>query len=102
MGPLLFALGLQGPLEKLDSEFTEVRVLAYLDDVYLQGPAADVERAFRRFSQLCKSSGLDMATEKCEGWSPGDPAGAQELSERLGMKFADQGLVALKRLCSRK
>ena len=94
MGPLLFALGLQGPLEKLGSEFPQVRVLAYLDDVYLQGPAADVERAFRRFSQLCKSIGLDMATEKCEGWSPGDPAGAQELSERLGMKFADQGLVA--------
>ena len=35
-----------------------------------------------------------MGTETCEVWSPGDPAGAQELSERLGMKFADQGLVA--------
>ena len=76
MAPLLFALGLQGPLEKLDSEFPEVRELAYLDDVYLQGTAADVERAFRRFSQLCKSIGHDMATEKCEVWSPGDPAGA--------------------------
>ena len=64
MGPLLFALGLQGPLEKLDSEFSEVWVLAYLDHVCLQGPAADVERACRRFSQLCKSIGLDMATEK--------------------------------------
>ena len=35
MGPLLFALGLQEPLEKLDSEFAELLVLAYLDDVYL-------------------------------------------------------------------
>ena len=32
MGPLQFALGLQGPLQNLASEFPEVRVLAYLDD----------------------------------------------------------------------
>lgn len=58
MGPLLFALGLQEPPEKLASEFPDVHVLAYFDDVYSQGPVADVERAFRRFSELFKSIGL--------------------------------------------
>ena len=73
-GPLLFALGLLEPLAKLAREFPDVHVLAYLDDVYIvQGPMADVERAFLRFSELCKSIGLEMATEMCEVWSPGDP-----------------------------
>ena len=112
MGPFLFPLGLQEQLEKLASEFPAVRVLAYLDNIYLQGPAAEVEKALLRFRQPCKSNGLDMATEKCELWYPADPARAEELSEHLGMKFADQGLLtrvwrqvvrwALMSLCSQK
>ena len=94
MGPLLLTLGLQEPLEKLASEFPDAHVLAYLDDVYLQGPVADVEKESLRFSELCKSIGLEMAMENCEVWSSGDPADAHDLSESLGMKFPDQGFVA--------
>jgi hypothetical protein len=34
--PLLFALGLQGPLEEIVRDLPEVRVVAYLDDLYIQ------------------------------------------------------------------
>ena len=94
LGPLLFSLGMQDVLDTLEGEHPDVLLLAYLDDVYLQGPATAVEAAFHRFSQLCKDIGLDMATEKCEAWSSGHPAGARGLSERLGMKFAEDGIVA--------
>ena len=52
-----------------------------------------MEAAFHRFSQLCKDIGLDMATEKCEAWSSSNPLGAPGLSDRLGMKFAEGGIV---------
>ena len=94
IGPLLFSLGLQGPLEEVARDFPEVRVVAYLDDVYLQGLPEHVEPAYRRLCELCKGIGLEMAPQKCEVWSPGDPAAAELLAESLGMKFADQGFVA--------
>ena len=56
--------------------------------------APEVEKSFHRFSELCKSIALEISAEKCEVWSPGDPADAEELSDGLGMKFAVQGLVA--------
>jgi hypothetical protein len=94
MGPLLFALGLQEHLETIASDFPDVRVLAYLDDVYLQGPTDAVHNSFSRFSHLCQSIGLDMATEKCEVWSRCSSEDAQVLSDKLGMKFAAEGFVA--------
>ena len=93
MGRLLFALGLQVPLEKLASNSPDVYVHAYLAEVYWQGPVADVEKTFLRFSELCQSIGLQKATEKCEVWSPGDLDDAHSLSENLGMKFARWGFV---------
>ena len=75
-GPLLFSLGMQDMLDTLERECPDVLLPAYLDDVYLQGPATAMEAAFHRFSQLCKDMGLDMATEKCESWSSGNPASA--------------------------
>jgi hypothetical protein len=94
IGPLLFALGLQGPLEEIVKDFPLVRVVAYLDDVYLQGPQADVEQAFGRFSERCESIGLVMANHKCEVWSLGNPEAAKELATSLGMQHAAQGFVA--------
>ena len=64
---------MQGVLDTLEGGHPDVLLLAYLDDVYLQGPATAVEAAFYRFSQLCKDIGLNMATEKCEAWSSGHP-----------------------------
>ena len=80
--------------EEIAREFPEVLILAYLDDVYLQGPQGAVEQAFNRFSERCKAIGLVMANHKCEVWSPGDPTAASELAETLGMGHAAQGLVA--------
>ena len=52
LGPLLCSLGVQDVLDTLERECPDVLVLAYLDDVYLQGPADAVKVAFYRFSQL--------------------------------------------------
>ena len=35
-----------------------------------------------------------MATEKCVVWSLADPADVDDLSDKLGMKFARHGFVA--------
>ena len=42
LGPLLFCLGMQDVLDTLEREHPNVLLLAYLDDVYLQGPAEAV------------------------------------------------------------
>ena len=62
--PILFDLGLKQSLKKMAIELT------HLDDVCLQGPKADIEKALHRLWQPCKSSELGTATEKCEVWSP--------------------------------
>ena len=89
-----FSRSMQDVLHILERECPDVLLLAYLDDVYLQGPATAVEAAFHRFSQLCKDNGLDMATEKCEVWSAGNPTGANDISKCLRMLFAMEGIVA--------
>jgi hypothetical protein len=66
---LLFALGLQGPLEDIVRDIPEVRVVAYFDDVYIRGPQGEVAQAFRRLCERCEAIGLVMATQKCEVWS---------------------------------
>jgi hypothetical protein len=63
IGPLSFALDLQRPFEDIAREFPEVRVIAYLDDVYLQGTADKVEQTFLCLNERCKSKGLDMAPD---------------------------------------
>ena len=94
LGPLLFSLGMQDVLDTLERECPDALLLAYLDDVYLQGPADAVEAAFHRFLQLCKNIGIDMVTEKCEAWSAGNAMGTSALSKRLGMQFAYEGIEA--------
>ena len=46
-GPCLFALTLWDSLEVSSLWHPEVRVIAYLDDVALQGPKEDVADAYR-------------------------------------------------------
>ena len=45
-GPLLFSLGMQDVLDPLERVCPDMLLLAYLDYVYLQGPAPVVEAGF--------------------------------------------------------
>jgi len=68
-GPLLFCLALQPLLRQLACEFPTVRVHAYLDDTFLQGPALDVASAFARMQQLGESIKLQVREDKCSIYS---------------------------------
>jgi hypothetical protein len=45
-GPLLFALALQGPFERVREVFLDVHMVAYADDMHLQGPPEAAIEAF--------------------------------------------------------
>jgi hypothetical protein len=86
LSPLLFALGLHQTL--LDTQATitnasnDARVFAYLDDVYLIGPAAAVSTAFTKFSQLAQLVGLQANPSKSQllSLSPTDSPDAQHIN----------------------
>jgi hypothetical protein len=96
--PLFFALGLQGPFKDIVRDFPEVRVVAYLDDVYIQGPHGQIAQAFKRLCNRCEAIGLVMATQKYEVWSLVNRTAAAELADTMGfiptpMKHAARGWV---------
>jgi hypothetical protein len=64
-GPLLFALALQGPLERVREAFPDVRVVAYADDVHLQGPPEAAIEAFRLLVTVTAPIGLTPSLPKC-------------------------------------
>jgi hypothetical protein len=64
-GPLLFALALQGPLERVRDAFPDVRVVAHADDVHLQGPTEAAIEAFRLLVTLTAPIGLTPSLPKC-------------------------------------
>jgi hypothetical protein len=68
LGPLLFALALQGPLEKAAETVLDAPIVAYLDDMTIVGRPAAVRRVFQ---QLCCAGphslpkvGLKVRTDK--------------------------------------
>ena len=63
LGPLLFSLGLH-PVLKLIQDTYAVRVVAYLDDVYLVGEENEVREAFTRLGELATGTGLRVNREK--------------------------------------
>jgi hypothetical protein len=67
LGPLLFALALQGPLEQV-AEMDLARPLAYADDNFLQGAPVPTMRAFHALVALAEPLGLQVQlATPCEG-----------------------------------
>ena len=66
LGPLYFALGIQGILSDLAAEFkNSVHVWAYLDDITLVGPPGAVPNAFDSLRTSLEMLGLTINQSKC-------------------------------------
>jgi hypothetical protein len=79
IGHVLSSLGLQAPLREIVKDFLEVRIVAYLDDEYIQGPQGEVAQGFRRLCERWEAVGLVMATHQYKVWSLGNPLLRQSL-----------------------
>jgi hypothetical protein len=91
-GPLFFALTVQPMLQSVQQCFAEVRVIAYLDDVVLQGPYEEVKSAYSELRSQLDAAGLHIQRAKSLVYSP-DPALAADLAFQLGFQHAVDGLV---------
>ena len=70
MGPALFSTGIHSVLSELQDLFPSVKVLAYLDDVFLVGLEDDVLSSLENLKPAFSSIGLQISTNKCEIYSP--------------------------------
>jgi hypothetical protein len=92
-GPLLFALALQGPLERIWDAFPDVRVVAYADDVHLQGPPEAAIEAFRLLVTATAPIGLAPSLPKCAVYAQSAATGLA-VASALGIAHRPEGLVA--------
>ena len=98
LGPLLFALALQGPLEKAVEAVPEASFIAYLDDCNVVGHPGALKQAFRR---LCgrgphsvRSIGLTVRRSKC-GVHGGDVEQCAQLASELGVAHMQEGITVV-------
>jgi hypothetical protein len=92
-GPLLFALALQGSLERVRDAFPDVRVVACADDVHLQGPPEAAIEAFRLLVTATAPIGLTPSLPKCAAYAQSAATGLA-VSFALGNAHRSEGLVA--------
>jgi Reverse transcriptase (RNA-dependent DNA polymerase) len=93
IGPILFSLALHGPLEQLTADFAHVRVVAYADDCYLQGPAEVVTAAYAAFRDALLPIGLEIVPGKSCAYSEDSDAAAL-VAQTVGIPHAATGFVA--------
>ena len=92
LGPLLFALCLQGPLEAAVAAAPAARCIAIHDDVSLQGASDDVAMALAELTQRTQPLGLNLCRPKCAAYSE-ERATAATFAQRTGVSLAEEGLV---------
>lgn len=73
LGPMLFSVVLHPFLVDLQQSRASIRVLAYLDDMFLVGPLDDVLSSLDDSESSLKEIGLTIAMEKCELFCNGLP-----------------------------
>lgn len=113
LGPLFFSLGLH-PILKLVQETYGVRVVAYLDDVYLVGPEDETREAFLRLQELARGAGLEVNVHKSTRvglaeWRAGNgmkalslPIGPDRYVEDTLQQLLDGKAAVLDRICELK
>ena len=70
LGPALFAMAIHPTLVDLQNTFSNIQILAYLDDVFLVGLPNDVMEAFTSLQCNFSAIGLDIACQKCKSYCP--------------------------------
>ena len=75
--------------------FPELRLIAYADDVYLQGSIEQVTAAYNELVELSSNIGLQVQPAKCAAYST-DSDAARVVVEQLGVRFvpSEEGMVA--------
>ena len=68
--PALFAMAIHPTLVDLQNTFSNIQILAYLDDVFLVGLPNDVTKAFTSLQCNFSAISLDIACQKCEIYCP--------------------------------
>jgi hypothetical protein len=91
-GPLLFALALQPILEAVCVAEDDAAVLAYADDVTLQGSSEAVARAFEVLQQELAHIDLTVNSAKTQVYGV-DTSAARALAARLGCQASADGLI---------
>jgi hypothetical protein len=88
----LFSIGMQGLLDQLKSEFPDVTLFAFLDDVTAAGDSGDLVALANRFSTIAKERGLELNRGKSELFLP---PGQQQPADTGDMQIKRDGVRVL-------
>ena len=92
LGPVTFATAIHSVLTNVQNSHPSVRVLAYLDDVFLLGEAEDVLAAFCDLKKSFLAINLVIADKKCEIFSPSSSTVVKGLD---GVPVSNEGALFL-------
>jgi hypothetical protein len=92
LGPLLFALKLQGHLERVAAAHPSAQIAAYFEGVNDLGPASSAVQAFDELAAEVRTLGLTPVPAKSAVHSP-HPNIAAAAAAELGVRHAQHGLV---------
>ena len=81
LGPVLFAMAIHPVLTKIQKSHSQVRVLAYLDDVFLLGGAKSVLAAFHDLKETFSTINLFIADKKCKIFSQSSSTAVEGFEE---------------------
>ena len=85
-GDLYFGLTLQDVLETLQELLPELHLIAYADDVCLQGSGEQVIAAYKELVEVSSGIRLQVHPAKCAAYSTSSEA-ALAIVEELGVRF---------------
>lgn len=80
LGPLLFALALHPVLEELSVLHEECSLVAYADDITLQGSQEGVQHVFRHMQEVLAPLGLAVHPAKCKAYCADESVAAETAS----------------------
>ena len=84
LGPALFSTAIHSYLSSLQEKNSEIKVLAYLNDVFLLGDASKVLSRFSDLKSCLLEIGLEIAVNKCEIYCQSSSAYKSILDCQLG------------------
>ena len=94
LGPVLFSIGIQPLLMRLQDHNPNIKVLAYLDDVFVLGDPANVVPALDEIKSMFREINLVVADHKCEIYSP-TPAACESLLSSVSIPVTSEGVTVL-------
>ena len=94
LGPVLFATAIQPVLTKIQKSHSQVRVLAYLDDVILLRWAKSVMSAFHDLKESFSAINLVISDKKCKIFSQSSSTAVEGFEKFLCLVRVHSSLVS--------